>query len=428
MTTTELDLIRFLGTRENFQRFSGYVKDYTVTPEAKGIIDGMERYYATFPSETSINWSTFRPWYVLSNRQAKANVSVDTILTTLEQTGSQATGVSSAVVDHFVSLDYLTRIIDTAAKLSDSQQSVQPNDLEVLTKDYIQHISGSIMVGGDDPRIMKGSITELLDSLVRKGGLEWRLEDLNVALGPIHKGDLIVVGARPETGKTSMLLAEATYMASQLPPDRPVLIFNNEEGGAKLFLRARQCALGYTIKDMIANEATVEQDYAKAMGGDPYKVRIVDDAQLHIRDVEHLCRRYNPGLIGINVLDKVYGFGNADSDVDRIAKLYQWARELAKQYCPVLVIAQADGTAEGSQWVMMNQLYGSKTKLQGEADAIITIGKTHDPNDQPYRFVHVPKNKLPGGPRSNPNDRHGYFQVKFNGETGLYESVHYKRP
>ena len=73
----------------------------------------------------------------------------------------------------------------------------------------------------------------------------------------------------------------------------------------------------------------------------------------------------------------------------------------------------------------MAQLYGSKTGIQGEADVILMIGC--EDNGQDIRYISIPKNKLPGGPRSVPGLRHGKFEVNFDHQTGRFTSNMYKR-
>jgi hypothetical protein len=106
--------------------------------------------------------------------------------------------------------------------------------------------------------------------------------------------------------------------------------------------------------------------------------------------------KFNPGLIIIDQLYKVQGtIGNKnDVEAERFRKLCEWAREIAKHTAPVIASNQLDGMAEGVRYPPMSMLYGSKTGAQGEADAILFIGKT--PVDGDKRFLYTPKNKLTG--------------------------------
>jgi replicative DNA helicase len=93
---------------------------------------------------------------------------------------------------------------------------------------------------------------------------------------------------------------------------------------------------------------------------------------------------------------------------------------MAKTYGVVIAVSQIDATGEGQEYLTMNQLRGSKTDKAGEADAIITIGRSNDPAKRHSRFIHVPKNKLLGGPHSREEYRHGYFEVTIKPEIGRY--------
>jgi len=58
----------------------------------------------------------------------------------------------------------------------------------------------------------------------------------------------------------------------------------------------------------------------------------------------------------------------------------------------------------------MTCLYGSKTGAQGEADAILFLGKT--PVDGNKRFVYTPKNKLTGS--------NVHYEVLLDGDKARY--------
>jgi hypothetical protein len=99
--------------------------------------------------------------------------------------------------------------------------------------------------------------------------------------------------------------------------------------------------------------------------------------------------------------------------------LYQWARELAKTYAPVIAVSQAGGTAENKLWLTMDDVDSSKTAKQGEADWILGIGKEQD-NTSHMRFLNISKNKLLGDSDSLPDLRHGNQSVIIKPETARY--------
>jgi len=270
-----------------------------------------------------------------------------------------------------------------------------------------------------DDLFITTDLEELVKATVGSSGLNWRLPELNRMYGPLRQGDLMIVAARPETGKTTLLASEVSHMAEQLPDDRPVLWLCNEEDGKRIQLRVYQASLGITREDLLKNTAKNKKLLEDNLGN-LEKIRVCFNPYLTIKHVEAVCKEVNPGLIIIDQLDKVHGFKAERKDLEYKA-LYQWARVLSNRYGPTLVVCQADGTAEGQRWLTQHQLDGSKTAKQGEADAIMMIGKDNDPAFEFDRFIHAPKNKLSGGPLSIEAMRHGRIEVKIKPEIARYE-------
>lgn len=233
-------------------------------------------------------------------------------------------------------------------------------------------------------------IGQLLRETARQSGLNWRLPQLQEALGGLVKGDFGFVFARPETGKTTFLASEVTFMASQV--NRPILWFNNEERGQKVVVRLAQAAMGYTNEEMEEHRDTITEEYYDHTHG---MLKFKDVPVLHRKEVENLCKRYNPSLILIDQIDKVKGF-KADRPDRMYGDIYVWARELAKTYCPVVGVCQASVSAENKKFLTMEDIAEAKTSKAAEGDFIIGIGKTHNIGYENIRHIHLVKNKLTG--------------------------------
>ena len=266
----------------------------------------------------------------------------------------------------------------------------------------------------DGDSLVKEDMFDLAERVVGGTGLNWRLHELNKAMGPLRPGNFIVVGARPETGKTTFLASETTYMQQFLEPGQKVVWFNNEEDGKKVLWRVIQAALGWTKDQMLVDLSATYAAYLTCVG-ESGKILVYDNAVITARIIEDTLEKHSPGLIIFDQLRKVHGFGG-ETDVLRLQKLFQFAREIAKKWAPVINVHQADGSAEGERYIHMNQLYGSKTDIQGEADAILTIGRSHEDHLENNRFLFLPKNKLSGGPLSEEQYRHGKFEVLIDRE------------
>jgi len=272
-------------------------------------------------------------------------------------------------------------------------------------------------VEADQPTSIDLNLADLHNSQVATPGLRWRLEFLNKSLGSLRKGDFGFVFARPETGKTTFLASEISHMVEQTDGD--IIWFNNEEQGNKVAIRCYQALLGVTAEslfgDIDRNQALFETKTDKRI-----KIYDFEDSSRANR-IEAILKETKPALIIFDQIDKIKGF-KADRNDLELKAIYQWAREIAKTYAPVIAISQAGGEAEGKLWLTMDMVDSSKTAKQGEADWILGIGKEQD-NSSRYRYLNIVKNKLLGDADTLPELRHGSMQVLIKPEIARYEDL-----
>lgn len=261
----------------------------------------------------------------------------------------------------------------------------------------------------------------LVNATVKKPGLRWRLKTLNQMLGSLRKGDFGFVFARPETGKTTFLASEVTYMATQLPEGAgPILWINNEEQSEKVILRCIQAATGASLEELYSNIKKYNELYQQITKG---RIKIIKGLSIiHKKQVEKWCEKFNPSLIIFDQVDKIVGF-DADREDLKLGAVYQWAREIAKQWAPVIAICQADASGEGAKWLTMNNVANAKTSKQAEADWILGIGCIHEPGWEAVRFLHLSKNKLMGDEDTDPKLRHGKKEVLIDPYLARYKDI-----
>lgn len=298
------------------------------------------------------------------------------------------------------------------AALAVADGQAPPESLIQLVKDYETPAENA-----EDLKFVSDDLEELYNEAVGQGGLRWRLKSLNRALGPLRKGDFGFIFARPETGKTTFLASEVAFMAEQA--EGTCLWINNEEQGGKVGIRLYQASLGATLEQLAGHLARARASYYERTGR---RIRIVDDSGISRASVERYCRATQPSLIVIDQLDKIKGFDGEREDL-RMGSIYQWARDLAKQYGPVIGVSQSDGSGEGVKYLTMGNVANAKTSKQAEADWILGIGLKYE--DHPaVRGLSICKNKLIGGDESVPQMRHGKFDVLILPEIARYRDLH----
>jgi replicative DNA helicase len=290
------------------------------------------------------------------------------------------------------------------------------------TYEVVQQLTERLLKASVDVNLEKNiedyfeddDIDKIYNNAVASPGLQWRLASLRRSLGPLRRGDFGFIFARPETGKTTFLASEVTWMAMQA--DRPILWVNNEEQNDKVLMRCYEASLGAPLEKIISNREKARGVYNERTGR---RIKVVrPDVAADRKGIEFLCRALKPALIVVDQLDKVRGFA-ADREDLLLGAIYQWARELAKEFAPVIGVSQADGSGEGVKYLNMGNVANAKTAKQAEADWILGIGVTYD--DHPnIRGFSICKNKLVGGEETVPSKRHAKWDVILEAEIGRY--------
>lgn len=412
-----IDLIAFLGNANRYDKYRSFINDNVLSKESKLIVEDLGKYYSS-SKLSEVDWTIFQvSFFSIYHPTMKSDV-VKIYQSIFDKLRAHEPDeeLEETLVESFMARSAATKIYRLAQDIAEGTKS----DMDSITTVMDTYDDDMGKTTDVDTYEMKWDINHILDSTVAGGGLEWRLPAFNKCLGPLRKGNFIIIGARPDTGKTTMLAAEATYMAQQLPLGEKVLWINNEEAGEAVQLRIIQAALGKNSEEIHLNRADSDAEFIKLLG-EENKIVFIDKADISVKEIEIACTRYPIGLIVIDQLWKVRGIEDATNDVHRMTKLFNFGRELAKRWAPVIVVHQADKSAGGVKYLSMEQLYMGKTGPQGEADAIIMIGRSYEEGEKHSRFINVPKNKLTGGVGTVPSMRNMQIEVTLHAEIARFE-------
>ena len=266
-------------------------------------------------------------------------------------------------------------------------------------------------------------ITTDLDELIQHEedtpGLTWRLNCLNQSVGPLGKGQFLVVLARVETGKTALWLSEAAHMVGQIQDDEHIAVFFNEEDGKGVMWRFYSAVTGMTYEELSCFPIEA-QELFHARGGQ--RLKFVDNASQHYTGITKILDTLNPRLIIIDNLDEVKGFERDERQDVGLGKLYRWARETAKTYAPVIGVCQSSITMQ-KKWLTEFDMANSKVAKPAALDALIAIGRTDDAGYENVRYINIPKNKRRGMRGGDEKLRHGRFTCTIQPELSRYRDA-----
>ena len=257
-----------------------------------------------------------------------------------------------------------------------------------------------------------------IETLMAKAELEakwaFNIAPITRKIEGVSGGQLIEVGARPNTGKTSFhasLIAAPGGFASQ---GARCIVLCNEEPPHRVGARYLTAASGMSAREVRDNIQRAKDAY------EPVKRNIMlkEAGGRDMAWVESVCKSYNPDILVLDMGDKFAvqgGFARLDEALKANAI---HARSIAKQYdCAVFYMSQLSAEAEGRTILNQSMMEGSRTGKAAEADLMFLIAKSPSVEGQeeesPLRHVNIVKNKL--------NGWHGMVNCELNYLTARYE-------
>jgi len=243
------------------------------------------------------------------------------------------------------------------------------------------------------------SIDHLLKSNDIQSQWKFNIPSLTRRVEGISGGHLIIVGARPNTGKTSFhasLLAAPNGFASQ---GAKCLILCNEEAYERVGARYLSAASSLSMEEVKGNYALAASRYQPVRE----QINLYDSTGKDMAWVEAIIKAYKPDIVVLDMGDK-FAVKNSDKSDVYLKNAAIHARNIAKQYnCAMIWMSQLSADAEGKINVDQSMLEGSKTGKAAEADLMVLISKnpvleaTEDDTVDSQRYLIIAKNKLKGG-------------------------------
>tara|TARA_R110002153_G_scaffold21961_1_gene72618 strand:+ start:861 stop:2057 length:1197 start_codon:yes stop_codon:yes gene_type:complete len=257
-----------------------------------------------------------------------------------------------------------------------------------------------------------------IETLMAKAELEakwaFNIPSVTRKVEGISGGQLIEVGARPNTGKTSFhasLIASPGGFAHQ---GAKCVILCNEEPTHRVGARYLTAAAGMTAREVRDNMSKAKALYQPVMDN----IKIKDAGGRDMAWVESVCKAYKPDVLVLDMGDKFGVAGSYAREDQALAACAIYARQIAKTYdCAVFYMSQLSAEAEGRSQLNQSMMQGSRTGKAAEADLMILIGKSPSvegqEEDSPLRHINIVKNKL--------NGWHGMINCNLDYQTARYE-------
>jgi KaiC/GvpD/RAD55 family RecA-like ATPase len=287
-----------------------------------------------------------------------------------------------------------------------TENSLEP--LRKLLEDYKNDFTPNLRVDWDD-----NSLDTVLDAVALESKWAFNISSLVRRVEGVSGGHLVLVGARPNTGKTSFhasLLAGPDGFAHQ---GARCIVLCNEEAYTRVAARYISASANMTMKEVRENKALAHKRYESIRKNVMFK----DSTGKNMSWVEAVVKQEKPDIVVLDMGDKFADVSSERSDITLKAAAIH-ARNIAKQYdCCVIWMSQLSAEAEGKADLNQAMMEGSKTGKAAEADLMILIGKTQQAEgeeEDPIRYLNLAKNKL--------NGFQGKITCRLDGSRSIYSA------
>jgi hypothetical protein len=370
----------------------------------KTIDAAMDRYNRTVsPDEIEALFMSDNPTLTTAQKQAYAS-----LFSTIKNESTMGHDISQEVLSKL----FRQVIGEDVANIGFDMVNGDANTLETLRnllENYGDDFIPNLNIEWDDITI---------ETLMAKAELEarWTFNIPSVCrkVEGVSGGQLIEVGARPNTGKTSFhasLIAGPNGFAHQ---GAKCIILCNEEPTHRVGARYLTAAAGMTAREVRDNMSKAQALYAPVM----QNIKIKEAGGRDMAWVESVCKSYKPDVLVLDMGDKFGVSGSFARNDEALKACAIYARQIAKTYdCAVFYMSQLSAEAEGRAQLNQSMMEGSRTGKAAEADLMILIGKSPSVEGQeeesPLRHINIVKNKL--------NGWHGMVNCELNYQTARYE-------
>lgn len=417
-------LLQIMRERKKFYQLRRLLNPKSVDGHTLAILNAYDQFFKLDADCHSIPVSDgFQSWFFLSKGDKLGDEAKAILSAVFRQAEKEPNEFAKKqIVKQILQADLAVKTTDIMDRYHNDEDIDPAVELSLVYNAYVIAMEGSSK---------KFEFVELDEDLfledTNNEGLQPRWPCLQMYMRPWRGGDFLIFAARPDSGKTSAIADNITYMGPQVaeynaaahaewlekhaatadagapePKPRIILWLNNEGPGKRILKRVVQAAFGIPMSKIIEkqNAGTLWQEYEILMGGDRHVIKVKDIHGWSAAMVEELIKETNPMLVVYDMIDNIQftnGVSNGGTRTDQLLEaMYAWGRNMAVIYDHVgLATSQTSADAAEKSFPLMHMLKDSKTGKQGACDAIIMMGnKEEDPTQETTRWISTPKNKL----------------------------------
>lgn len=395
----ELALLKALAIREHYENYIHYVVYDRLLDETKVFLDAYKNYYELYGDHKEIDFNTFLTqfttnWHARDMHEDLIKFYTNAILTVRDEPLEDAEAALLGLVNKQL-IDKINKIAEKPFTTEQLKQEIEQYEVKRagILREYDSDVCGLYDVD--------------FSQVDKSNGIPFCHEPLN-ELGGMVLGSLVLYNAIYGIGKTAEIhtqLAHTLKWKLRVGEDRPVLWFNTEGTSSQVWGRQwsnlYQEVITGGYRDIMKQRDRLRKHFEKKFGNNA--LWVVKSKGKGLAYIKSKILKYNPCLIILDMASQVMGINQAKnvSDTRTLEFYFDMLREYSALYCPIIATVQAGNGAKVydkdthkwkfKKWPDSDDIYGSKSAIQGAAETIITIGR--DDEHEFTRYLRTTKLK-----------------------------------
>ena len=395
----ETGLLKAMSIRESYENYINYVIYERLLPETQTLLECYKMYYGLYQEHRQIDFESFLTQFCSNwHAQDMNNEDMEIYKEAIHKLHTDESIDSEQALLGLINRQTLDDIIKVTDKNFETEVIREILDKYDTKKAGVTRESDTDCFTSDD--VDFASIDKSL-------GIPYALEPLQDALGGMVPGSLVVLNAASGIGKSAFIHTQCVHTFKHLNQENlnsPILFFNTEgpssEVVARFWSNLYQESLleGYTM--VVRKQELLKKSFAKHFNKDLFLVFKANDKGLNY--IRQKIKKYKPCLVILDMAPAIMTTSSkGTSETSDLKTFFNSLRLLSSDNCPVIATVQAGNGAKWwdkdlqkyvyKQWPTDDDIYGSKTAVQGAAETIITIGRD---NEHPMtRYIQTTKKK-----------------------------------
>jgi len=384
----EKQIIKLLLGKKFYTQYKGQITRNVLQGSFGSLFDTIQKAHDKYDADInidelySLHTTMFNPAITRAAREQLSELIED-----IKETQEPSKEIADDIVKILSERDVAQRIAVEATEIFNGK----PADFNAIVSMIEKYKTG---LPAEKLDAVTDNVVELLEQLNVVNKWQFNITVLKDNIGGIGPGNLMIVFARPEIGKTAFWVSLCTKPNGFAEQGAKIHAFINEEPAVRTQMRAISCFTGYNREEIPENIEDTQVEWSKIKDN----IKMIDTVDWSLDDIDSHCEKYKPDIIVVDQLDKVNVKGTFARTDEKLRAVYTGAREIAKRRdCVVIAISQASAEAQNKDHISFDMMENSKTGKAAEADLIIGIGNrtSNDPENN-MRILNVNKNKITG--------------------------------